>query len=126
LLDALCSFCNGIFVFASWFQTVLIEKTSDEPLGVKIVSGSDEDCYPFSFPNTPGVYVVYVANDGPAARAGLKIGHRIIAINEKLVDPLDKNKIAMSLLEAGNTIELRVRKHAPPHGFMVRKILGDT
>ncbi|XP_035705006.1 protein scribble homolog isoform X3 [Folsomia candida] len=97
---------------------IYIEKTSEESLGVKIISGSEEACFPFSFPNQPGVYVVYVTKDGPAARAGLKIGHRILEINGQMVDPTDKNKIAIFLLQAGNKVDLRVRKHGPPPGFM--------
>lgn len=107
------------------FQMIYIEKSSDEPLGVKIVSGSEEDCYPFSFPDQPGVYVVYVNKESSAARAGLKIGHRILEINGKMVDPTDKNNISLSLLQAGNKIDLRVRKHGPPPGFMVRTILKN-
>lgn len=38
-----------------------------------------------------------------------------------MVDPTDKNKIALALLEAGDKINLRVRKHPPPHGFMVKQ-----
>lgn len=64
---------------------IYIEKTPEEPLGVKIVSGSEEDCFPFSFPNQPGVYVVHLTKNSPAARAGLKIGHRILEINGKMV-----------------------------------------
>lgn len=35
------------------------------------------------------------------------------------MDPTDKNKIAIFLLQAGNKVDLRVRKHGPPPGFMV-------
>ena len=98
-----------------------IKKSKDEALGVKIVSGSEEDCYPFAGTNVggAGVYVVHVVKDGPAWRAGLRTGHRVLEINGKLVDPTDKNKIALSLLEARDKLNLRVRKHPPPKGFMV-------
>ena len=58
--------------------------------------------------------------EGPGARAGLEIGHRILEINGKMIDPTDKNKIALALLEAGDSpTTLRIRKHPPPPGFMV-------
>lgn len=85
---------------------------------MKIVSGSEDDCFPFGN-NQAGVFVVYLTKNSPAARCGLRIGHRILEINGKMVDPTDKNKIAVALLEAGNTIELKVRKHPPPPGFLV-------
>jgi C-terminal processing protease CtpA/Prc len=98
-----------------------IVKRKDESLGVKIVSGSEEDCYPFAGKNVngAGVYVVHVVKEGPAWKAGLRTGHRILEINHKMVDPTDKNKIALSLLEARDKITLRVRKHPPPTGYMV-------
>lgn len=36
------------------------------------MSGTAQECYPFGFgaPDAAGVYVVYLTNDGPAARAG--------------------------------------------------------
>ncbi|ODN01001.1 Protein lap4 [Orchesella cincta] len=98
-------------------EIINIDKSSSESLGVKIVSGSDEDCYPFGN-NQAGVFVVYLTKNSPAARCGLRIGHRIIEINGRLVDPTDKNKIAVALLEAGNNIELKIRKHPPPPGFL--------
>ena len=87
---------------------------------MKIISGSDEDCYPFGAKGQAGVYVVHVVPEGPGARAGLEIGHRILEINGNMIDPTDKNKIAMALLEAGDSpTTLRIRKHPPPPGFMV-------
>ncbi|CAG7834536.1 unnamed protein product, partial [Allacma fusca] len=99
-------------------EDIVITKKRDESVGVKIVSGSEQDCFPFAPKDQPGVYVVHVANDGPAAAAGLEIGHRILEINGKMVDPTDKNKIALALLEAKDKLALRIRKHPPPLGFM--------
>jgi len=84
------------------------------------VSGSVQDCHPFGGKDAAGVYVVHVSKDGPAFHAGLRTGHRILEINKKMVDPTDKNKIALMLLEARDKIHLRVRKHPPPPGYLVR------
>lgn len=103
-----------------------IRKSPDESLGVKIVSGTPSECFPFGANNLGGVYVVYVNKSGPADKAGLKIGHRILEINDKMVDPSDKSNLSLSLLQAGDNIKLRTRKHAPPKGFLVSFFMSEV
>jgi S1-C subfamily serine protease len=69
--------------------------------------------------NEQGVGVAHLEADGPAARAGIRVGDIIVAVNDRLVasvddihkllsKPLNEKAISVSVLRDGRVIELQV------------------
>ncbi|HET6681050.1 MAG TPA: PDZ domain-containing protein [Gemmatimonadaceae bacterium] len=97
-------------------------------LGVSITTGSDRD--------TLGILVEDVSKDGPADKAGIKAGDRLLAINgvRLQLDPSDAGDPAMSALlsrrltrelgevDAGDEVQLRVRSSGQERTVTVKTV----
>ena len=100
-------------------------------LGVAITTGSDRD--------TLGILVEDVTKDGPADKAGIKVGDRLLAINGVglQLDPSDAGDPAMSALlsrrltrelgevDAGDDVQLRVRSGGQERTVTVKTVAAS-
>lgn len=90
------------------------------PLGLSIVGGSDHSSHPFGM-EEPGVFVSKIVPDGAAAKTKLKIGDRILSVNNRDVTGATHQEAVMLLISPTYEINLKVRHDPPPPGLKVRE-----
>nr|XP_022307181.1 protein scribble homolog isoform X17 [Crassostrea virginica] len=86
------------------------------PLGLSIVGGSDHSSHPFGM-EEPGVFVSKIVPDGAAAKTKLKIGDRILSVNNRDVTGATHQEAVMLLISPTYEINLKVRHDPPPPGL---------
>ncbi|XP_021106354.1 protein scribble homolog isoform X3 [Heterocephalus glaber] len=86
------------------------------PLGLSIVGGSDHSSHPFGV-QEPGVFISKVLPRGLAARCGLRIGDRILAVNGQDVREATHQEAVSALLRPCLELSLLVRRDPPPPGM---------
>jgi len=64
----------------------------------------------FGLPNTHGVAINSVVNDSPAAKAGLKVGDVILAVNSTEVEDVNSFRLQIAGFAPGTTVHLRVNR----------------
>jgi serine protease Do len=64
----------------------------------------------FGVPNTHGVAIANVVGDGPAAKAGLKVGDVITAVNGTNVDDVNTFRLQVAGFAPGTTVRLKVER----------------
>jgi serine protease Do len=64
----------------------------------------------FGVPNTHGVAIANVVGDSPAAKAGLKVGDVITAVNGSPVDDVNAFRLQVAGFAPGTTVHLRVNR----------------
>jgi serine protease Do len=65
----------------------------------------------FGVPNTHGIALANVIADGPAAKAGLKVGDVITAVNGTPVDDVNSFRLQVAGFAPGTTIHLKVDRN---------------
>ncbi|CAI4233307.1 unnamed protein product [Auanema sp. JU1783] len=104
---------------SSWDgRTEEVELRRDgKSLGLSIVGGSDHASHPFGV-NDPGVFISKIAANSPADRCQrLRIGDRILAVNNHDVSKAE-HKIAVEALQtAGPIVRIRVTHDPQPSGL---------
>jgi len=65
----------------------------------------------FGIPNTHGVAVANVVGDGPAAKAGLKVGDVITAVNGTNVEDVNSFRLQIAGFAPGTTVHLKVERN---------------
>ncbi|XP_052689580.1 protein scribble homolog isoform X18 [Crassostrea angulata] len=86
------------------------------PLGLSIVGGSDHSSHPFGM-EEPGVFVSKIVPDGAASKTKLKIGDRILSVNNRDVTSATHQEAVMLLISPTYEINLKVRHDPPPPGL---------
>nr|XP_036879223.1 protein scribble homolog isoform X6 [Manis javanica] len=86
------------------------------PLGLSIVGGSDHSSHPFGI-QEPGVFISKVLPRGLAARSGLRVGDRILAVNGQDVREATHQEAVSALLRPCQELVLLVRRDPPPPGM---------
>ncbi|XP_036137167.1 protein scribble homolog isoform X2 [Molossus molossus] len=86
------------------------------PLGLSIVGGSDHSSHPFGV-QEPGVFISKVLPRGLAARSGLRVGDRILAVNGQDVREATHQEAVSALLRPCLELVLLVRRDPPPPGL---------
>ncbi|XP_050001036.1 protein scribble homolog isoform X6 [Alexandromys fortis] len=86
------------------------------PLGLSIVGGSDHSSHPFGVQD-PGVFISKVLPRGLAARCGLRVGDRILAVNGQDVREATHQEAVSALLRPCLELCLLVRRDPPPPGM---------
>lgn len=98
---------------------MVIHKNTGSRLGLRIAGGKDSSCIPFGNPEEPGIFISRVIPGGAAARTErLRIGDRILKINEKDVSDWTHPEVIRALCAApAPEVVLRVRHDPPPPGL---------
>ncbi len=65
----------------------------------------------FGVPNTHGVAIANVVGDSPAAKAGLKVGDVITAVNGTPVDDVNAFRLQVASFAPGTTVHLKVARN---------------
>ncbi|CAD7694038.1 unnamed protein product [Nyctereutes procyonoides] len=86
------------------------------PLGLSIVGGSDHSSHPFGI-QEPGVFISKVLPRGLAARSGLRVGDRILAVNGQDIREATHQEAVSALLRPCLELILLVRRDPPPPGM---------
>ncbi|KAM5210957.1 protein scribble homolog isoform 11-T11 [Hipposideros larvatus] len=86
------------------------------PLGLSIVGGSDHSSHPFGV-QEPGVFISKVLPRGLAARSGLRVGDRILAVNGQDLRDATHQEAVSALLRPCLELVLLVRRDPPPPGM---------
>ncbi|XP_051045152.1 protein scribble homolog [Phodopus roborovskii] len=86
------------------------------PLGLSIVGGSDHSSHPFGIQD-PGVFISKVLPRGLAARCGLRVGDRILAVNGQDVREATHQEAVSALLRPCLELCVLVRRDPPPPGM---------
>ncbi|KAK2494885.1 hypothetical protein MC885_015915 [Smutsia gigantea] len=97
------------------------------PLGLSIVGGSDHSSHPFGI-QEPGVFISKVLPRGLAARSGLRVGDRILAVNGQDVREATHQEAVSALLRPCQELVLLVRRDPPPPGMRelcIQKASGE-
>jgi len=98
------------------------------PLGLSIIGGSDHSCIPFGT-GEQGIYISKIIPNGAAAATGkLRMGDRILAVNDANLRFVSHQEAVMALLQSCETMVLNVQHDPLPSGFqevIVTKKLGE-
>ncbi|KAH9491965.1 hypothetical protein Btru_026900 [Bulinus truncatus] len=86
------------------------------PLGLSIVGGVDHSSQPFGG-DDPGVFVSKIVKDGAASKTNLRIGDRILSVNNKDLKHATHEEAVMALISPTYEIHLKVRHDPPPPGL---------
>ncbi|CAL1532219.1 unnamed protein product [Lymnaea stagnalis] len=95
------------------------------PLGLSIVGGSDHSSQPFGG-DEPGVFVSKIVKDGAAAKTNLRIGDRILSVNNKDLKHATHEEAVMALISPTYEIHLKVRHDPPPPGLQELTIVKEA
>ncbi|XP_055521890.1 protein scribble homolog [Leucoraja erinacea] len=101
-------------------EEVTLLKTGG-PLGLSIVGGSDHASHPFGICQ-PGVFISKVVGEGLAARAGLRVGDRILEVNGTDLRHAAHQDAVTALLTNQHHIQLLLRRDPPPPGMQEIRI----
>nr|CAB3265903.1 protein scribble homolog [Phallusia mammillata] len=83
------------------------------PLGLSIVGGRDHNSHPFGI-SEPGIFVSKIQADGAAAYSNLRIGDRILEVNDTDLRYATHDEGVNTLLSSGSNMRLVVRHDPPP------------
>jgi serine protease Do len=93
-------------------------------LGVKLDDVSAADAVVYKLPRVAGAEIVTAPErDSPAARAGIRIGDVVVAINGKTVDTEGDLRERLALFQPGDAVTLDVVRYGDKKQFNVR--LGE-
>ncbi|CAF1117374.1 unnamed protein product [Rotaria sordida] len=96
-------------------EEVHIEK-GNGPMGLSIVGGIDQACPPFGIEQR-GVFVSKILPNGSASRTNLRIGDRILKVNNFDVSQATHLEAVRALLQATSEVILLVRHEPQPSGL---------
>lgn len=86
------------------------EKNGRPYLGIEVCAGRPGRFWLGFTGRGPGALIVRVAEDSPAAEAGLQVGDRIIAVDDKTVNATNTLADLLNAYEPGDTVTLRVAR----------------
>ncbi|XP_030370121.1 protein lap4 isoform X2 [Scaptodrosophila lebanonensis] len=86
-------------------------------LGFSIIGGTDHSCVPFGT-REPGIFISHIVPGGIASKCGkLRMGDRILKVNEADVSRATHQEAVMELLKPGDEIKLTIQHDPLPPGF---------
>ncbi|VDP86311.1 unnamed protein product [Echinostoma caproni] len=88
------------------------------PLGLAIYGGSDINCQPFSS-EEPGIFISRISNEGAAQNSGLRVGDRILRVNDVDLRKATHDEAVEALIQPVNELHLEVRRDPTPPGLRV-------
>ncbi|CAD5114287.1 DgyrCDS3429 [Dimorphilus gyrociliatus] len=91
------------------------------PLGLSIVRGQDYK-KPVFGEGKPGIYISKILPCGPAAKTNLRVGDRIISVNDKNIEHSNHDQAVQALTVSTYEIRLEVSHDPQPPGLMEVKI----
>ncbi|THD23153.1 Leucine-rich repeat-containing protein 1 [Fasciola hepatica] len=86
------------------------------PLGLAIYGGSDINCQPFSS-DEPGIFISRISNDGAAQNCGLRVGDRILRVNDIDLRNATHDEAVEALIQPVTELHLEVRRDPTPRGL---------
>ncbi|CAF3484389.1 unnamed protein product [Rotaria socialis] len=96
-------------------EEIRVEK-GNGPMGLSIVGGIDQACPPFGIEQR-GVFVSKILPNGSASRTSLRIGDRILEVNNLDVSQATHLEAVQALLQPSNEVILVVRHEPQPSGL---------
>ncbi|XP_073815412.1 protein lap4-like isoform X23 [Musca autumnalis] len=97
-------------------QEVVLPKNQGS-LGFSIIGGTDHSCVPFGA-REPGIFISHIVPGGIASKCGkLRMGDRILKVNDTDVSRATHQEAVMELLKPGNDIKLTIQHDPLPAGF---------
>ncbi|XP_064550642.1 protein lap4 isoform X6 [Drosophila montana] len=97
-------------------QEVVLPKNQGS-LGFSIIGGTDHSCVPFGT-REPGIFISHIVPGGIASKCGkLRMGDRILKVNEADVSKATHQDAVMELLKPGDEIKLTIQHDPLPPGF---------
>lgn len=89
------------------------------PMGLSIVGGTDQACPPFGAEQR-GVFVSKILPNGSASQTNLRIGDRILKVNNRDISQATHLEAVDALLQPTSEVVLLVRHDPQPAGLKVR------
>ncbi len=89
-------------------------------LGVSVQAVTPDIAKAMNLPSPDGALVSQVSEDSPAARAGLKEGDVILAINGTPVNEFNQLRMTVSMMNPGDTANLKVFRNGQTTEFAVK------
>ncbi|XP_043656612.1 protein lap4 isoform X19 [Drosophila teissieri] len=97
-------------------QEVVLPKNQGS-LGFSIIGGTDHSCVPFGT-REPGIFISHIVPGGIASKCGkLRMGDRILKVNEADVSKATHQDAVLELLKPGDEIKLTIQHDPLPPGF---------
>ncbi|XP_061393246.1 mucin-2-like [Musca vetustissima] len=97
-------------------EEVILPKNQGS-LGFSIIGGTDHSCVPFGA-REPGIFISHIVPGGIASKCGkLRMGDRILKVNDTDVSRATHQEAVMELLKPGNDIKLTIQHDPLPAGF---------
>uniref|UniRef100_A0A6P4EQY6 Protein lap4 isoform X18 n=1 Tax=Drosophila rhopaloa TaxID=1041015 RepID=A0A6P4EQY6_DRORH len=97
-------------------QEVVLPKNQGS-LGFSIIGGTDHSCVPFGT-REPGIFISHIVPGGIASKCGkLRMGDRILKVNEADVSKATHQDAVLELLKPGDDIKLTIQHDPLPPGF---------
>ncbi|XP_065371150.1 protein lap4 isoform X2 [Calliphora vicina] len=97
-------------------EDVILPKNQGS-LGFSIIGGTDHSCVPFGA-REPGIFISHIVPGGIAAKCGkLRMGDRILKVNDSDVSRATHQDAVLELLKPGNEIKLTIQHDPLPAGF---------
>ncbi|CAJ0610213.1 unnamed protein product [Cylicocyclus nassatus] len=109
---------------SSWDGTTeeVVLMKEGKSLGLSIVGGCDHSSHPFGV-DRPGVFISKIAANSPAARCHrLRIGDRILEVNEKDIRKAHHIEAVEALKQSGPRVVLLVTHEPQPPGMRVIEV----
>jgi hypothetical protein len=85
-------------------------------MGLSIVGGGSDPCHPFGVAE-PGIFISKIAPGGAASRTNLRIGDRILKVNNINITGFTHDKTVDELKHYPNEVVLTVRHDPQPSGL---------
>uniref|UniRef100_A0A1I7XFZ6 Protein lap4 n=1 Tax=Heterorhabditis bacteriophora TaxID=37862 RepID=A0A1I7XFZ6_HETBA len=93
-------------------------------LGLSVVGGVDHSSHPFGM-DKPGVFISKISANSPAARSQrLRVGDRILSVNDRDVSEAKHNDAVEALKQSGSRVRIRITHDKQPKGLrevMIRR-----
>ncbi|XP_018334001.1 protein lap4 isoform X2 [Agrilus planipennis] len=97
-------------------ENVILNKSGGS-LGFSIIGGTDHSSIPFGA-KEPGIFISHMVPNGTAAMSGkLRVGDRILKVNDSDVTQATHQEAVMELLRPVDQIKLTIRHDPLPDGF---------
>lgn len=86
-------------------------------MGLSIVGGGSVPCHPFGI-NEPGIFISKIAPEGAASRTNLRIGDRILKVNDTDIIGATHDETVDELKRYPTQVKLTVRHDPQPSGLI--------
>uniref|UniRef100_A0A0X3PSF0 Leucine-rich repeat-containing protein 1 n=1 Tax=Schistocephalus solidus TaxID=70667 RepID=A0A0X3PSF0_SCHSO len=97
-------------------ERVVIPCQQGQPLGFSVCGGKDVSCFPFSSTSS-GIFVSHITDGGVAKQTGLRVGDRILRVNEQDIRDASHDEAVQALIAHHENITLEIRRDLPPSGL---------